>query len=189
MVIMEKGLLRLMKQAYKRGGYNVVIDNIGAAEYLFLRYSTSWMVGIRLVNVPRKVLALLVEHMGRLPACGEAFDVSKASVQKEIFDVADDPFQDLLQCMDHWEHHKIMKPTKMVWNGDQVWQSPRDQSIVLVDPDRAELAAFYGGHDVRLEGIDLIIKGSLSFAAICKAHVSEGDKPLLEHLTNVKWVE
>lgn len=189
MVVFEKGLLRLMKQAYKRGGYNVVIAPIGAAEYLFVRYATGWMAGIRMVNVPRKVLGLLVEHMGCLPKCGEAFCVAKASVQKEIFDVADDPFRDLLQCVDHWEHHKIAKQTKLVWNGDQVWQCPEDQTIVLIDPERAELAAFCGGQDVRLEGIDLMIKGSLSFAAIRKAHVSEGDKPLLENLTNVKWVE
>lgn len=189
MVIKEKGLLRLMKEAYKRGGYNVVIAPVGATECLFVRYSTSWMVGINLLNVPRKVLGLLVEHMGRLPLSGEAFEVSKASVQKEIFDVADDPFRDLLQCMDHWEHHKILKQTKLEWNGDQVWQSPKDLSIVLVDPDRAELAAFCGGRDVRLEGIDLMIKGNQSFAAIRKAHVSESDKALLEHLTDVKWVE
>ena len=188
MVIMEKGLLRLMKEAYKAGGYNVMVDTVDGEEYLCVQY-WGWMAGIQLVNVPRKVLGLLAEHMGRLPVWGEAFKVQKNSVQKEIFDVADDPFRDLLQCIGHWEHHKIIKQTKLEWAGDQMWQCPKDQSIAMVDPERAALAAFCGGNDVRLEGINLMIKGSHSFAAIQKAHVLEGDKPLLEPLTNVKWVE
>ena len=189
MIIKEKGLLRLMKEAYRRGGYNVLVDSVGATEYLMVRYSTSWVAGIILGNAPGKVLGLLVEHMGRLPAFGEAFVVQKDSLQKELFETAVDPFKDLLQCISYWESHKIMKQTKLVWNGDQVWQSPKDMSIVLVDPERAEMADFCGGQDVRLEGINLMIRGRQSFAAICKAHVSEADKPLLEHLTNVKWVE
>lgn len=188
MIVKEKGLLRRMKEAYKSSGYNVMVDTVDGEEYLCLQH-WGWIVGIQLVNVPRKVLGLLAEHMGRLPVWGEAFKVSKNQVQKEIFDVADDPFRDLLQCMDNWENHKIIKLTKLEWNGDQVWQCPKDLSIALVDPDVAALAAFGNNNDIRLEGINLMIKGSHSFAAVQKGYVPDGDKPLLSHLADMQWTE
>ena len=189
MIIKEKGLLRLMKEAYKGSGYTVMVDRVAGEHYLFLSY-WGWKAGIRMDAVPRKVLGLLAEHLGKLPLLGEAFKVQKDSVQSELFELADDPFKDLLQCIDHWEQHKIMKRTKLEWDGNQVWQSPRDQSIVLMDPELQKLAAFGDNtFDVRLEGICLMIKDDCSFAAVNKGYVSDGDKPLLEHLVTMKRTE
>lgn len=187
MIVKEKGLLRLMKEAWKGSGYTVTVDETPAEDYLCISY-WGWKVGMALDIVPRKVLGMLAEHIGKLPLPGEAFRVQKDEVQRELLDTATAPFEDLRQCIEHWESHKIMKPTKLEWDGCRVWQSPRDQSIVLLDPELAQVAMFGDGSiDVRLEGAQLMIQGNRSFAAVGRDSVNEGDKPLLEHLTNVKW--
>jgi len=186
MVIMEKGLLRLMKEAYKGSGYNVVVVPIDGDTYLYLSH-WEWKVGIEMGNVPRKVLGLLAEHMGRLPARGEAFKVSKGSVQKEIYDMADDPLEDLLNCLDNWAAHREVKCTKLEWSGYEVWQDTTDLSIHLVDPAVASLAKYGEIPDVRLEGVHLMIRGVNSFAAINKAYVEDADKPMMAHLAGMQW--
>ena len=189
MIVKEKGLLRLMKEAYKSSGYTVMVTRIVAEDYLYMSH-WGWKVGIRMDTVPRKVLGLLVEHLGKLPVNGDSFKVAKDDVQTELFAVADGPFKDLLQCIDHWESHKKMRRTSLEWAGCPVWQSPRDLSIVLMDPALGEIAEFGDASlDVRLEGTQLMIRGSRSFAAVGKGFVNDGDKPLLEHLTNVQWVQ
>ena len=188
MVIKEKGLLRLMKEAWKGSGYTVMVAD-GGDEYLYMSY-WGWKVGIRMDAVPRKVLGLLAEHIGKIPVCGEAFKVQKNSVQTELVEMIGGTLQDLLQCIAYWDTHKIMKRTKLEWDGCQIWQSPRDQSIVLMDPELGGIACFSDASmDVRLEGTQLMIRGNRSFAAVGKGFVNDGDKPLLEHLTDVKWTE
>lgn len=187
MIVKEKGLLRLMKEAYKGSGYTVACDEGDYEDYLCISY-WGWKVGIAWDATPRKVLGLLAEHIGRLPTLGEAFKVQKDEVQRELFETATAPFDDLRQCIEHWETHKIMKATKLEWDGARVWQSPRDKTIVLLEPSLAQLAMFGDGSlDVRLEGTQLMMQGKRSFAAVGKGFINDGDKELLEHLTEVKW--
>lgn len=187
MIIKEKGLLRLMKEAYKGSGYTVALDEGETEDYLCISY-WGWKVGIAIDAVPRKVLGLLAEHIGKIPTLGEAFKVQKDEVQRELFETAVAPFNDLRQCIEHWETHKVMKPTKLEWDGARVWQSPRDKTIVLLDPSVAQVALFNdGATDVRLEGSQLMVQGSRSYAAVGKGFVNDGDKELLQPLTEVKW--
>ena len=63
MVINEKGLLRAMKEAYKSEGYEIKCkDNSGVQEIEI--ETTKWRVTCVLKNMPRKVLGMIVEHMG-----------------------------------------------------------------------------------------------------------------------------
>lgn len=189
MIIKEKGLLRLMKEANRGSGYTVMVGHVSGEDHLCVSHR-GWKVGIEMSAVPRKILGLMVEHIGKLPKYGEAFKVQKAAVQTELFDVAKDPFMDLLQCMDYWEHHKLMKRTRLEWNGCQIWQAPKDQSIVLMNPNLMDLAAFAdSAFEVKLSGTMLMIQGERSFAAVVKEFVDDGEKPLLEHLTNMQWVQ
>ena len=187
MVVQEKGLLRLMKEAWKGSGYTVAADEGDDEDYLCISY-WGWKVGIAFDAVPRKVLGLLAEHIGKLPTIGEAFKVQKDEVQRELFETATAPFDDLRQCIEHWETHKMMKPTKLEWDGARLWQSPRDQTVVLLEPQLAQIGMFGDGSlDVCLEGTQLMLQGKRSFVAVNKAHLTDGDKALLEKLTEVKW--
>lgn len=189
MIVKEKGLLRLMKEAYRGSGYTVMVDRVAGEDHLCVSH-WGWKAGIEMTAVPRKILGLLVEHIGKLPKYGEAFKVQKAAVQTELFDVAKDPFKDLVQCMDYWESHKLMKRTRLEWNGLQVWQAVKDQSIVLMNPGLIDIADYAdSAFEIKLSGTMLMIQGERSFAAVVKEFVDDGEKPLLENLTNVQWVQ
>lgn len=187
MIVKEKGLLRLMKEAYKGGGYRVVVAQIEGTEYLYCQ-GGGWRAGMELGNVPRKVLGLLAEHMGKLPTRGEAFKVQKDTVQREIFDVADDTLMDLVKCMDHWYEHPEVKRSRLVWDGCWVWQCVKNQKVQLVDPGLAAIAEFTKADDVRLEGVQLMIRGTHSFAAIVKAFPDADDRAAISHLEEIAWV-
>lgn len=62
MIINENGLCRAMKQAYKRDGYTVMAED-GAV----MLWTTEWFVQEQEKKMPRKVMALVVEHMGAMP--------------------------------------------------------------------------------------------------------------------------
>lgn len=69
MVIDENGLVALLKKRHKYG-YDVVMS----AGSIVLK-TEDWMVETKFGLLPRKVLGLLAEHMGLLPAAGEALHV------------------------------------------------------------------------------------------------------------------
>lgn len=77
MVINEKGLCAAMKAAYKKKstGYKVAarISENGTEEIVLS--APGWTAIITRENAPRKVMALIVEHVGDLPQAGQAFQV------------------------------------------------------------------------------------------------------------------
>lgn len=87
MVIDEKGLLSAMKAAFKKQstGYKVAADD--EEEELILS-APGWTAIIARENTPRKVMGLIVEHLGDLPRDGTAFQVQDKNAQAEIFSVA-----------------------------------------------------------------------------------------------------
>lgn len=71
-MIDEKGLAREMKREYKAAGYTVV-DHGGELSI----YCDMWYVRCDKTKLPRKILALLAEHMGLLTAYGDALLIRK----------------------------------------------------------------------------------------------------------------
>uniref|UniRef100_UPI0026F229E2 hypothetical protein n=1 Tax=Desulfovibrio piger TaxID=901 RepID=UPI0026F229E2 len=63
MIINEKGLVKALKSAYKRGGYTISNDGQNVA-----LYTEGWYLRAAWDKFPRKALATIVEHMGTLPA-------------------------------------------------------------------------------------------------------------------------
>ena len=72
MVVNEKGLLKAMKEAYKLDGYTVAVDETD----LILK-TVPWTVVLHMEDAPSKVLALITEHIRKLPAPGTAYQVKK----------------------------------------------------------------------------------------------------------------
>lgn len=85
MVIREKALVREMKEAYKRGGYTVLVRPNGRTVIC----SPYWSVEIDNHEVPREALSLMALHMGFLPESGDAYKIYKGdktpAVQEEVF--------------------------------------------------------------------------------------------------------
>ena len=70
MVISETGLCAAMKAAFKKKstGYKVAARLPKAGKEEIVLSTPEWIAIINRENAPRKVLALIVEHMGDLPA-------------------------------------------------------------------------------------------------------------------------
>lgn len=67
MIIEEKGLVKAIKAAYRHSGYTVL--NQGGEVTI---YTEGWFVRCLWTKLPRKALAIIVEHMGMIPDDGEA---------------------------------------------------------------------------------------------------------------------
>ena len=128
-MINEKGLLRAMKNAYRSGGYEVA--GYGAENMLFIN-GYSWCVVVPQKQMPRKVLALLVEHVGCIPT-GDAFRVHKNDgAQAIVLSMA-------LQSKNGlYERLKTAFPvdirqTAMTWKGWRVWQGVDSGEVLPFD--------------------------------------------------------
>lgn len=125
-MINEKGLLRAMKNAYRGGGYEVA--GYGEENTLFIN-GYSWCVAVPQKQCPRKVLALLVEHVGLIPE-GESFRVQKGEgAQDVLLSVALGPKNRLGKLLSEEEPEEIRK-TAMTWKGWRIWQKT-DSGIVM----------------------------------------------------------
>lgn len=95
MIINESGLVRAMKQAYRTVGYTVY----RTGDYLGI-YTHCWYVYCQADQVPRKVLGAIVEHMGMLPAEGQASSIEKDEAPQMVLpEIAN---QDIEQWMGGW---------------------------------------------------------------------------------------
>lgn len=128
MIINEKALIKAMNAAKKGGGYRCWVD--GRRTVI---YTGFWAVVS--VRLPRKVLGLLVEHMGTLPEDGDTWLIVKKDVQKELT-----PFgQDVIEALER-ENGTPMKLTPLTLNGYELWQKLDDGKILAFDPVLTALA-------------------------------------------------
>lgn len=187
MTINEKGLLKCMRDSYKHGGYHVAATVYDAEEWLMITsYGYSWMVMIQWDNVPRKVLGLIAEHIGKLPLPGEAFSAKKdEEAQDEIYEVAVRPLTDLVR-----EHREkdcpLLRKTKLIWDCGNVWQQEESQKSVLLDP-QYESIAILRGNQLKLVGCWAGVQGKVSRAYISKRSFGDQHKAIEGHMELILW--
>ena len=80
MLISENGLRRVMSDAAAHGGYKL---RFNGNESTLTVLTLEWLINVETNKIPRKVLALIVEHFGYIPAHG-CFSVKKT---KDGFDI------------------------------------------------------------------------------------------------------
>ena len=128
-MINEKGLLRAMKSAYRGGGYEVA--GCGEENELFIN-GYSWCVKVPQKQCPRKVLALLVEHVGLIPE-GEAFRVQKLDgAQTIVLSMALQSKNSLCELFRR-EFPKDIRQTAMTWKGWRIWQKSDTGTVLAFD--------------------------------------------------------
>ena len=54
--------------------------------------TTTWRATCILKNMPRKVLGLIVEHLGEIPEAGQAMQVKQGAPQRKLFTEDEDAF-------------------------------------------------------------------------------------------------
>lgn len=187
MVINENGLLSAMKQAYNGSGYHVASGAMGTKKCMYIaNYGYSWGVVIQQNHVPRKVLGLIAEHIGKLPEFEKAFRARKADdAQDEIYDVAVKPIVGMLE-QTRKSGNQLLVKTKLTWDGRTVWQKIDDMSVMFLDPKLEGIAALKNRATVMV-GDCLHVKGEISQVFIGKIRPSEADKPMVAHMEKILW--
>lgn len=188
MVINESGLLKAMKDSYKSGGYHAAFGTVFSREsYLIASYGYSWGVVIRHDKIPRKVLGLLAEHIGKLPEPDEAYMCRKdEDAQDEMYHVAVKPILALLGEAQETALHSIKK-TRLIWDGANVWQSAGLKDVVLMRQDYEDIAIFQNTN-LKMVGSCLYVEGQLSHVLIHKTIPGEAEKDLVENLGKHLWI-
>ncbi len=127
MVINDKGLIKAMKEARKTEGYSVSIDDTVLPRKMILR-GPGWLVICEAQSVPRKVLALIVEHMGNIPTPRTAYRVKSRDVQTEIFETAEVIEESV--ALSGTEERELRETALDVY-GNGVWQAVGNQAVMV----------------------------------------------------------
>lgn len=187
MIINESGLLAAMKKAYSGGGYHVASGMVGVRECMLIAsYGYSWGVVIHRENVPRKVLGLIAEHIGKLPELEEAFRAKKdEDAQDEIYSVAVKPIVSMLEQAKRTGNPQLRK-TKLTWDGRSVWQQASDLHVVFLDPKLENITVMKDKATTMVEHC-LHVRGEISQAFIGKIAPHKGEEDAVDHMSKVVW--
>ena len=183
MVVNEAGLCAAMKRAYKESGYKIAAVTADGPTKMMIA-ATGWCVLIHKSQIPRKVLALIVEHVGDIPREGEAYQVQKKQVQTEIHGVTTKILENL---RDPGSERRQVKHTGLCWGRYILWQRLDDLAIVKVDPDTESIMGRSPQTDMLGDSI-VTTSGLVSDVYIVIVKTSHEEQTRMEHLSNIQWV-
>lgn len=183
MVVNEKGLLELMKDAFKKKntGYKVAARIPEDDDEELILSGPGWTAFITRENAPRKVLALIVEHLGDLPREEEAFQVKDKDVQTEIYDVAvPKPAKPVAGAE--------VRRTSLTYSGYQIWQRTDNCDVFMLSPKLESVMDSYNREVLLTEDGMFYVEGVASRLYLLPLQVKQEDLPALRHLAKMKWV-
>lgn len=185
MVIHEKGLIRAMKEAYKKNGYEIECTNTGGVVEIHIETPT-WYVMCIQKNLPRKVLALIVEHMGEIPLPGQAVQVKKKETQTKILN-GRSAFCGVTS--DDCVNPPRVTKTAIVYRHGNIWHQSREGKIYWVNPDLEEIM-LRTVQVVSLGGKTLSVIGNVSSVSIRPTPpLNPMDKRVMEYLADMPQFE
>lgn len=183
MVASESGLCAAMKKEYKEAGYKVA-GLVSDGEDKILIAAPGWCVVILKEKVPRRVLGLIVEHVGDIPRAEEAYQVQKKQVQTEIHGVTT---QILEKLLDPKLERRQVKPTSLRWGRYILCQRLDDLKIVKVDPDTG--AIMYAAPRMDMLGEEILtVSGIASDVYIDISATLHEETAQMDHLSQMQWV-
>ena len=184
MVVAESGLCAVMKEAFRKKstGYKVAADVLfGTGKEDLIVSASGWSAFINRENAPRKVLALIVEHMGDLPKAGQAFHVQDDQSQTEILNIAIPDGAEVVEGA-------FVRRTNLTYNGYQIWQRVDNHDVFMVDPKMEALMDNYSREVVLTEDGQFYLKGVASRLYVRPLQVKQNELPVLHHLARLQWV-
>ena len=186
MVIHEKGLLRAMKEAYKSDGYEIECKETGGMKEIHIE-TTRWHVMCVLKNLPRKVLGLIVEHLGEIQAPGQAVQIKRGQTQTKIFNADKEAFGGVTPD-DFVSPPRVIK-TALVYRYGNIWQQRRGNKVFWIDPDLEDIMWIHTAVVSPGEKV-LTITGTVSTVAIKPSEPQKAeDKRMLEYLAGIQLYE
>lgn len=183
MVINESGLCAAMKDAFRKKstGYKVAARLNKDEEEEIILSAPGWMAIITRENAPRKVLALIVEHMGDLPKVGQAFQIQDKNAQSTISDMA-------VAELPKNAGKAMVQRTQISYMNHQIYQRTDNDEVFMVSPKvEALLASTLLPLSVADKGM-FCAAGIASTLFISPADVMQNEMTALHHLAKLKWV-
>lgn len=80
-----------------------------------------------------------------------------------------------------------MQITRLTWEGSEVWQREKDMQISIFNPEYTRIAKLHN-QDVRQVESALQVSGSFSMALVMPRTVAKEDRPAVNHLERMQWV-
>lgn len=186
MILVEKRVCQAMTSDYKEGGYTVVMYFSGNDAWLGIS-GDGWAAVCERSNVPRKVLALIVEHAGDLPAAGQAWTLEKdCEPQNTEFNVAVEEFERMMAWLDDTEPER-MNRTPLHLRAFRLWQNEKSGAIWKISP-RLSAMADTAPEYTTAAGNRMCLRGSVSAVFVDREAVSrKGEGELIAHLEKMRW--
>lgn len=181
MTIYDKGLIRAMKQAYRDGGYDVAVTDNGV-----LIQTDCWGVEIMAEAVPNSVKSLIVLHNGSMPRMNSAVHAVRGECGEELVEMVVSTMDDLAKAYTETGGHTI-KPTRLTFDGQRVWQTADALKVRLVNVDDQQILAGEKWDACLVNGV---IYGRNWFGQmyVRTRPAMEEDVPLLNHLAEMQWI-
>lgn len=176
-MVSEGGLVKAMNKAYGgTAGYTVAM--VGNLLYI---QTEEWKELIRMEQLPRKALALLVEHIGSIPKDGEAYQCSKKGGAQFI---AVSVLWEQIQILMEFEPEKEVMKTNFLWDGNEIWQEIDSLGIVGLRPE------YTGIIDKKESGTAYRWRQSVLWEDDARVHVGGVRLPpaVEQHLSVVHWI-
>lgn len=173
-MINERALLSALKEEWKGAGYTV-----GRTGEELLLKGSGWTLLCTMEVLPRKVLALLVEHLGEIPGGGDCWNVSKKSgSQTAILQVADKEFLAALDA-----RGADVAQTRLTFGGWRVWQEENTLHVLMMNEDLTAIV------ELPREGTAQSVKDGIVKDAgpDVLLVISQGMPPEAEYLESVQW--
>lgn len=183
MVINESGLCAAMRKAFgkKSTGYKVAAQLSPKGERELILSAPGWTAEISRENAPRKVLAMIVEHVGDLPDEGIAFQVKDKDVQTEIYNMA------VPDAGAQATGYRV-KRSGLTYNGYQIWQQVDNLKVFMVASNIEDIMDNYN-REVRItEDGMFYVEGVASRLHIQPLKVEQNELPVVHHLAKMRWV-
>ena len=183
MVIDEKGLCAAMKEAFKKRstGYKVAARWDEGVEQEIVLVAPEWTALLNRENAPRKVMGLIVEHMGDLPQVGRACHVQDDQTQAEIYDIAVPEESKLIPDAG-------VRRTNLTWCGYQIWQRTDNLDVFMVSPRVEDLLVNFNMSVSVTEDGRFYAKGKASELYFKPSQVLKDQMTALHHLAKLRWV-
>lgn len=181
MVVNEKGLLKAMKDAYKTDGYTVAVSDAD----LILK-TVQWTVVLHMEEVPSKVLALITEHLRKLPNPGTAYQVKKKETQTQMFRMVK---EEILDFHTDEKSRRIIRRTELTLGGFPLWQAATEKTVVKVYPEYEDILCI-DNTVIRLVGDNVLFADDMTSRVyiLCTPSKDVKQQEQLTHLSKIQWV-
>lgn len=184
MIISESGLLRAMKEAHKSGGYHVATE-IDEGGYINLIITTpTWAIVAEKKAMSRKVLALIVEHLGEIPKPGQAFQVKRKEPQTEIFEVVQ---KSVRSFHSEGDSLRILNRTDLTLGDARLWQRKEDQRIFKIAQNLEDIMLIAYGTVHIIEDERVMMRDTESRVYVSVEATEGHEQERLDHLAKIQW--